>query len=558
MSHLKPAFLPIMAAVLVAGAAAALFSTPCAFASPGGIIWDTVYSSKAGVDNDRLKGIALDEQGNLAVTGTAQTRDGNSDYLTVKYGPYGTNEWSGQYDYSWTDIGRAVAYTRSGDLIIAGSSFNMDNPRDSYSGTYYTDYRILKVNSSNALVFEATASGYKKSNEPASVAVDEDGSIYVTGSARNAGDTMSLYYTVKFDTEGRVIWERLENFDGDSHATAVRVGKDGKVVVTGWYKDSASDSFNIRTVRYTSNGEKDLDVQYNKETDNEKAYGLAIDGDGNILVAGETTAENGSTALLLKYTPKGDLVFAEKYKGARYSNRANAVAVDKQGRAYLAGKMTTGEQQGEYILLVYAADGRLLDSKTYAFDGESSAEDVAVDVYGNVILAGTVTGRDQLGVYRLIRVEGWPARLSQAEPEGEAPGIKPRDEGKKDYAGLISPDRVFKKDARLSLTQVVPMVRKVSVKVTRQDGRAALLAMPQGMPGNYEFRFYQAGKGSAHHWEKMGDYSGQNFIVMNPSPKEGGKIMVEVRQKGSPLNYEARQIIDMDELFEGGKDGAGK
>jgi uncharacterized delta-60 repeat protein len=519
----------IAAALLITGLASLAICAPNkAAAAPGDVVWEASYSSRPDKDNDHAAGLAIDGQGNLLITGSRSDKDGNYDYLTVKYGPYGTTKWADIFDNSWYDVGRCVAVDLAGDVIVAGASNNLENPRNTYSGSYFTDYRIVKYDPAGKPITEMTASGNHRDNDPASVAVDKDGGIFVTGSAKDASGVYPMYYTVKFAPDGTLLWERPDDWVAESYASGLKLDNDGSIVVTGYTMNPLTGNYDIRTLRITQDGINLLmDVTYNDLYYGEKAHGLCLDGEGNIIITGETDADGGVT-LTLKYRPDGKLLWASRYRDSEFKNRGNAVAVDKNGRIYVAGRTFKENQEGDYLLLVYDKDGGLLGTRTYSFGGDDDAEDVAVDTYGNIVLTGTTRMPDKPGVFRTIRVEGYPLK------PGPSIGLP---------AGAV-----LKSGPRLALSPI-PMVRNVVLVSQRCEPKAAnspvrFVADPIGLPGEYEYRFFVMGRSSAHHWDAVSDYTDRNFWVL-PDTDNPAKIKVQVRTKGSKLIYEAQVVLDL-------------
>lgn len=517
--------------ILAATAACALGAASSAHASPGDILWESEYSSLPGMDSDVARGLALDAKGGILVTGSRAEQNGNHDYLTYRYAPDGSYHWVRAFDRSWYDIGRAVAADNTGNAIVAGASYNLENPRDSYSSSYYTDYHIVKYDPSGEPLFEMTASGFGKNNVPAGLVVDEQGGIYVTGHAKNEPDTQTLYYTVKFDPAGELLWERSEDWLDEAAATGTALDGDGDLVVTGYARDPRNGTYDIRTLRYSPDGDLVLtDATYNNLFEDERAWAVALDREGNIIVAGESS-QSGGQALVLKYSPEGELLWAERYGATAYENHANAVAADRYGRIYAAGRAQRPDGTGDFMLLVYAADGTLQGDFVYPSSGDGSAEGVAVEPDGSVVVTGTVTTEREPGVIRTIRVEGYPSPFARGLTTGE----------------------VFDGSVRISLASPPrPMLREVTLTAARTDPEDAyspvtFTARPSMPAGDYEYRFYTSGVDSVHSWEPATDYTDRNVWTYRPAGRGGvhGRVMVTVRAKGAPIEFEARATMDM-------------
>ena len=422
-----------------------LLQSGYALAAPGAILRDDTYTSRPA-DADNVKGLAIDGKGTLALAGSINGKDGSYSYLTINYNPYGSMEWAREFNPSWYNVGRAVTFDKNGNVYTAGTSYNLDNPRDSYSRSYYTDYHIVKYSPAGEPLMESVASGFKKNNDPTGIVADSSGNIYVTGTAKTVTDTYQIFYTVKFDPTGSIQWEKTDDWGAESYATGIGLGPDGNIIVAGWFRDPSTDNLNIRVLRYDAYTGKTLtDASYNNESDDEKAWGVAVDADGNIIVAGETSSYDGVT-LTLKFGPDGHLLWANRYRGSEYKNRGNAVAVDRDGNVFVAGKITKDEQSGDWMLLVYDRDGKLVFDKTYPVGGDAGAEGIAVDIYGNIAIAGNVRLPGQPPFIKTLRLEGFIQRQSQAaSPELTTQGFD------------------FKKKIRLAQPQT-QMIRKVNLK----------------------------------------------------------------------------------------------
>lgn len=438
--------LSVKIAVTAAGVFVGMLQSGYALAAPGTIIWAHEYTSRPANDGDSVKGLAIDEKGSLALAGSVTGKDGSHGYLTIKYGPYGTLEWAREFNPSWYNVVQAVTFDNAGNIYVAGTSYNLDNPRDSYSRSYYTDYHIVKYRPSGEPIMEAVASGFKKNNEPAGIVADGSGNFYVTGTAKTAADTFPIFYTVKFDPAGSIQWEKSDDWGAESFATGIKIAPDGNIVVAGWFKDPSYDNLSIRMLRYDASSGKTLtDAAYNNEFDDEKAWGVAVDTEGDIIVAGETSANDGVT-LTLKFAPDGHLLWANRYRGSEYKNRGNAVAVDRYGNAYVAGKVIKDEQSGDWMLLVYDRDGKLVFDKTYPLGGDAEAEGIAVDIYGNIAVTGNVKMPGQPPFITTLRLEGIiQGQGKAASPEHPLHGFD------------------FKKNIRLALPPR-PMIRTVYLK----------------------------------------------------------------------------------------------
>jgi len=88
---------------------------------------------------DWARALAVDDSGNVYVTGHSEVTGVNHDYVTVKYDSDGNEEWVARYNgpaENRQDEAYALAVDSSGNVYVTGES--------SGSGTGYSDYATIK------------------------------------------------------------------------------------------------------------------------------------------------------------------------------------------------------------------------------------------------------------------------------------------------------------------------------------------------------------------------------------------------------------------------------
>jgi len=239
-----------------------------------------------GNHNDGANAIAVDNLGNAYVTGYSRhgNAEGSEDYATIKYNSAGIEQWVARYHFIFWDYAYAIAIDGQGNVYVTGESYG--------SGTYY-DYATIKYNSQGVQQWVARYNG-PGNNGPDranAIAVDSQGNVYVTGQSDNNPniDTFDYdYVTIKYNSAGVEQWVQRYNGPGNDNDWAYSLAVDGQenVYVTG--ESYGSDtSFDYATIKYNSAGVEQWVQRYNgpgHSTD--YPYAIAVDGSANVYVTG--------------------------------------------------------------------------------------------------------------------------------------------------------------------------------------------------------------------------------------------------------------------------------
>src|SRR5439155_17943498 len=116
-------------------------------------------------------------------------------------GPNGNRIWVARYDSRshGEDDGFALTVDGAGNVYVTGPSYG--------GASASFDYITLKYDSSGTQLWEARYNGPGSGVDiPYHIAVDNAGSVYVTGYSYGGGATTKDYATLKYSSNGIPIW----------------------------------------------------------------------------------------------------------------------------------------------------------------------------------------------------------------------------------------------------------------------------------------------------------------------------------------------------------------
>ncbi|MGB2989251.1 MAG: SBBP repeat-containing protein, partial [Candidatus Zixiibacteriota bacterium] len=295
--------------------------------------------------------IALDGSGNVYVTGLSVGSGTLYDYATIQYYANGDTAWVRRYNGPGNDLDRAyaIAVDGSGNVYVTGLSEGSGTSRDYATIKYYPD---------------GDTAWLRRYNGPGNyhdcayaIAVDGSGNVYVTGLSEGSG-TYDDYATIKYDPDGEAAWVRRYDGPGNHNdwAHAIAVDGSGNVYVTGESWGGTYYTPNYATIKYYPNGDTAWVRRYDGPGNGyDRAYGIAVDGSGNVYVTGYSDGSGTSIDYAtIKYCPGGDTAWVRRYNGPGNDyDEAYAIAADGSGNVYVTGRSRGSGTYYDYATIKY-------------------------------------------------------------------------------------------------------------------------------------------------------------------------------------------------------------
>ncbi|MGZ6034409.1 MAG: SBBP repeat-containing protein, partial [Myxococcaceae bacterium] len=314
---------------------------------------------------------------------------------------FGVAPWTRQIGSAAYDEARAVRVDAQRNVFVVGYT-NGGLDGNTLTGT--SDLFAVKYQPSGARLWTRQLGAAGTYTYGLASAVDGTGNLYVAGECAGAldGNTSngsSDIILVKYDPAGTKLWTHQYGTAADDHVGGVAIDAAGNVYVSGWSQGSfggvqTAGAEDIVLLKLDADG----NVQWVRETGSTKTdepTSVAVDGEGNVLVAGYTTGVldgpgNAGTfdLFVAKFDPAGTYLWARQL-GTPGIDVATAVAADASGNVYVTG-YTYGSLDGhpnqgsiDGFVLKYDASGAKQWSVQLGTPGDDFGLGITVDASGS-------------------------------------------------------------------------------------------------------------------------------------------------------------------------------
>jgi uncharacterized delta-60 repeat protein len=402
-----------------------LATAPAARTAPGDLDpmfgGDGVVRTDLTPDEDYGFAVTIQPDGKIVVAGEQGLGGPNPRFAIVRYETDGSLDTSfgggdGRATIDFTpgyDVPYAVRIQANGKIVVAGTA-------DYFRADTNSRFALARLTPAGSLDPVFGGDGTVITNvTPSSdvvygMALQPNGRIVVVGGV-SAGSSNGKIGVLRYRSDGSldptfggdgiVLTDPTPTFDD---ASAVGVEPDGQIVVAG-VAGSFSPKARFVMLAYEPDGSLDptfggdgmVFTDLSPKTD--VSFGLAIQGDGKIVVAGaDRYGYPNSRFALVRYerdgsldpTLRGDGIVITNF--TPYSDVAYGVAIDPDGKIVLAGQAGDGGEAPRFAAARYLVDGRL--DPAFGGDGKvstdltprfsSAAYGVAVQTDASVVCSG--------------------------------------------------------------------------------------------------------------------------------------------------------------------------
>jgi hypothetical protein len=284
------------------------------------------------------------------------------------------------------------------------------------------------------------------------VAVDPEGNMlvtgYFTGKVDFGGKILTAVgedlFVVKLSPEGKLVWVHNYSSTSNEHGLGIAVDPEGYVLVTGHFDGEVTfgsqtlkaEGTDLFVLKLEPKAGTAIWARNFKSSSSEEGHGVAVDGQGNVLLTGyfegvmdadgKWLTANGTDLFVIKLEPEeGKVIWAHNYK-SEGNEHGMSVAVDPEGYVFLTGYFDGAVAFGEFKLSAKGTDlfvlklepkaGNVLWAHNYISEGNEHGMGIAVDPKGSVILTGYFDGKVSFGEFELS-AEGTDMFVVKLEPK---------------------------------------------------------------------------------------------------------------------------------------------
>ncbi len=244
--------------------------------STGHLLWEHIYNSSY---EDRAFGVVVDTTGNVYMAGYSYNVATDFDVLLVKYSSAGTQLWNFTWDSGMAGVDKAtsLAIDSSNNLYVAGTTENTTKGNK--------DSLLLKIAPDKTILWTETWIGDTGDDQANDILIDGN-DIYIVGQTTSFGvGTDALI--AKYDLFGNLIWSSTWGGLAQDICYSVALDSSQNLIMVGDTQSFGAGSYDILIMKYTNTGTLLWNLTLGNSLVNH-GYGVAVDVCNYILLVGIT------------------------------------------------------------------------------------------------------------------------------------------------------------------------------------------------------------------------------------------------------------------------------
>ncbi|MFI5143987.1 MAG: SBBP repeat-containing protein [Ignavibacteria bacterium] len=358
--------------------------------------WAATYTSTG---NSEATAVVVDDKGNVYVCGYTTTASGNINFITIKYNKSGQQQWANIYDGTphLEDKAYAIVVDKTNNVYVTGYS------TVTHSSQNNTDYITIKYKPNGSQEWVALYNGTGNGDDKAyAITIDKSNNIYITGSS-TVSNGITDCVTIKYKQNGNQKWlARYHNQGYGAGGNAITVDVRTNVFVTGWANHVLNGNSDYLTIKYNSDGDQEWVKIYNGNANGDDiAKSITVDNQQNIYVTGSSKMTGPYGIYFhyatVKYNRSGTQQWCVVYTYDSYEDDAYAIAIDYHGNLIVTGASMRNASNYDYATVQYSSDGQqrwVARSSTGNDDPENGTKETQESVNGQEPEHNNISGKN--------------------------------------------------------------------------------------------------------------------------------------------------------------------
>ena len=366
-------------------------NTPNLFFSQqaGGI--DPSFAYGSGF-NGSVRSTAIQSDGKILVGGGFTDYNGTGADRIIRLNSNGSVDTSFVYGTGFNGSVLSIAIQSDGK-IVCGGSFS------SYNGTLTN--KIIRLNTDGSIDTSFVYGAGFNSNVY-STAIQTDGKIVVGGSFTDYDGTPANFI-IRLNSDGSVDTSFVygTGFSG-AFVFTIAIQSDGKILLGGFFTDYNGTSANY-IIRLNSDGSIDTSFVYGTGFGN-NINSIAIQSNGKILVGGNFTSYNGTSAnKIIRLNTDGSVDTSFVY-GTGFDNAVYSIAIQSDGKILVGGDFSSYNGTSANYIIRLNSDGSIDTSFVYStgFNADSYIFSIAIQSNGSILVGGSFTSYNGTGANYIV------------------------------------------------------------------------------------------------------------------------------------------------------------
>ena len=373
------------------------------------------------------------------------------------------------------DFGYGIAVDRSGNAYVTGftnsSNFPISSPyHPAFQGGTY-DVFVTKFSAGGNSLIYSTYLGGGSWDEAYNIAVDSNGSAYITGVTQSSNfptqNPFQAYqgswdaFVTKLSSAGNsLIYSTYLGAGGVDYGEDIAVDAGGTAYVTGhtnspnfptqnpFQSYQGVSDYDAFVTKLSSSGNSLIYSTYLGGRNDDYGQGIAVDGDGNAHLAGYTYSSNFpilnpyqatyrgmGDAFVSKLNSSGSALIYSTYLGGGDWDEGFGIAINGAGNAFVTGLTYStdfptqnpmqatlrGTNSDAFVSKLSGTGNSMIFSTYLGGSSDDNGLNIAVDAGGNALVTG-ITASSDFPIYNSSQTYqgGWDAFVTKLSGSGSS------------------------------------------------------------------------------------------------------------------------------------------